>query len=112
MERNHYSRELKEKAVQMYLNGKSSIQIGKEFGLSSPDLVRKWVQFWRKENNVPATNYRRKDITEEIDSNMKLLNTIERIEYERDHLLQTLKLVCTGSIEGWEELITYLKNKN
>lgn len=112
MERNHYSRELKEKAVQMYLNGKSSIQIAKELGLSSPDLVRKWVQFWRKENNVPATNYRRKDITEEINSNMKLLNKIERIEYQRDNLLQTLKLVCTGSIEGWEELLSYLETKN
>ena len=77
MERNHYSRELKEKAVQMYLNGKSSGKIKKELNLPSADLVRKWVQFWRKENNVSPTNYRREDITENIDEKMKLLNTIE-----------------------------------
>ncbi|RPA66878.1 transposase [Cyclobacteriaceae bacterium YHN15] len=112
MERRYYSNELKDKAVQMYLDGKTSPQIAKEFDLPNPDMVRKWVQIWRKENSVPAENYRRSGIAVEVDEKMRLLNKIERVEHERDHLLMTLKLVCTGDIEGWEELLSFMKNKN
>lgn len=112
MERRHYSKELKDKAVKMFLEGISSHQIAKEFNLQSPDLVRKWVQFWRKENNVTVTNYRRSDIINDVDEKMSLLHKIDLIEKERDLAIQTLKLVCSGNIEGWEELLTYIKNKN
>lgn len=48
MERRYYSQEVKDKAVKMFLEGISSHQIAKEFNLQSPDIVRKWAQFWRK----------------------------------------------------------------
>lgn len=112
MERRHYERETKDKAIKMFLDGKSSHQIAKDLNLPSPDLIRKWVQFWRKENNVSATNYRRSNIAEEVDEKMRLLNKIEKIEQERDLVIQVLKLVCTGKINGWEGIFPYLKTKN
>lgn len=84
MERRTYSREVKDRAIKMFLEGISSYEIAEEFNLQSPDLVRKWVQFWRKENNVPATNYRQSDIIKKVDEKMKLNHTIDKVEHERD----------------------------
>lgn len=111
MERRYYSQEVKDKAVKMFLEGISSHQIAKEFNLQSPDIVRKWAQFWRKKNNVAADNYRRSNIMEDVDEKMKLLHSIDIAEQERDLAIQALKLVCTGKISGWEEMLTHLKNK-
>lgn len=48
---------------------------------------------------------------EDVDEKMKLLHSIDIAEQERDLAIQALKLVCTGKISGWEEMLTHLKNK-
>jgi transposase-like protein len=108
MTRVFYDQKVKDEAVQRYLNGESSGKIAKDMGINSPDLIRKWVQAWRKKHKLSAEDYRKPNIADDVDEIQRLRNIITRIKEERDILLKTLSLFIKGHIKDWEELLTRL----
>jgi len=108
MERIYYDQRVKDEAARRFVAGESSGKIAKDMGIHSPDLIRKWAQAWRKKHNLPAKDYRKPNIADDVDKIQKLLNLIHRIEEERDLVLKTLSLVITGEIKGWDELLSKL----
>jgi len=109
MERNHYDQKIKDEAIRRYLNSESSPKIAKDLGIDSPDLIRKWVQAFRKLHNLSTSEYRKPDIAEEISENFRLGNLIQRLEEERDLVLKILSLVMKGDIKSWNELLSRLR---
>lgn len=112
MARRHYSEEIKRIAIQRYLAGESSYVIAKDLELPYPDLVRKWVESWRKRNGISAENYREVGIGEKVDEMLKLQHIVQEREEERDLALKVLSLAMKGEISGWEELKGFLMNSN
>lgn len=105
----YYDQKIKDEAIRRFLNGESSGKIAKDMGINSPDLIRKWVQAWRKKYNLSAKEYRKPNIADEVDEIQRLRNLIIRIEEERDLVLKILSLVTKGEIDGWEELLSRLR---
>ena len=58
MGRIYYDQSIKDEAIRRYINGESSGKIAKDMKINSPDLIRKWVQAWRKKHNLPTDGYR------------------------------------------------------
>jgi transposase-like protein len=100
----YYDQKIKDEAIRRFLNGESSGKIAKDMGINSPDLIRKWVQAWRKKHNLSAKEYRKPNIADDVDEIQRLRNLIIRVEEERDLVLKFLTLVTKGEIEGWEKL--------
>lgn len=111
MERKHYERHVKDEAIRRFFTGESSGKIAREMGIHSSDLIRKWGQTKRKELNLPA-DYRESSFNEDEDEILRLRTVIARLEIERDTVLQTLTLVTSGKIEGWNGLKDYFIDLN
>lgn len=109
MARKYFDQKIKDEAIRRYLNGESSPKIAKDMGINSPDLIRKWVQDWRKKHNLSADEYRKPDIAEEVSENLRLGNKIQRLEEELHLVLKILSLVMKGDIYSWEELLAALR---
>lgn len=105
----YYDQKIKDEAIRRFLNGESSGKIAKDMGINSPDLIRKWVQAWRKKHNLSAKEYRKPNIADEVDEIQRLRNLIIRIEEERDLVLKIISLLTKGEIDGWEELLSRLR---
>ncbi|SFB55346.1 Transposase and inactivated derivatives [Algoriphagus aquimarinus] len=112
MGRIYYDQSVKDEAINRFLNGESSPKIALDMGINSPDLIRKWVQSWRKEHNISSKGYRKPNIADDVDEIQRLRSLNQRVEEERDLVLKTLSLVMTGEIKGWNELLSRLAPSN
>ena len=110
MGRIYYDQSIKDEAIRRYINGESSGKIAKDMGINSPDLIRKWVQVWRKKHNLPNDGYRESSIANNVDEIQRLRNIIMKIKEERNLVLKLLRLVIAGEIIGWEELLSRLRS--
>ncbi len=109
MERTHYEQHVKDEAVRRFINGESAGKIAKEMGIKSPDLIRKWVQTWRKKHNLSADEYRKPNIADDVDEIQRLRNENFRIEEKLHLVLKILSLVIKGDINSWNELLKALR---
>lgn len=109
MARRSYSEEIKEIAIQRYINGESSYLIAKDLGLPYPDLVRKWAETWRKKHGLSANDYRKENIGEEVDMNMKLRNQLQSLNEDIEALLKVIVLMAKEEIKDRMELLSQIK---
>lgn len=86
-----YSFEIKKEVVQRHLAGETAMDLAREFGLSSQQLVRGWSRKWRKDGDEalkpkskgrPKGSSAPKRLTEEE----KLRRQIARLEAENAYL--------------------------
>lgn len=109
MANRYYDPELKSIAIQRFVNGETSPAIAKDLEIKDPDLIRKWVQLWRKKHNLSATDYRKESIGEEIDEMIRLRNQIQRLEDDLDTALKALVLIARVKAEDRIEMLSQIK---
>lgn len=109
MARRFYSEEIKGIAIQRYLNGESSYVIAKDLKLPYPDLVRKWAEAWRKLHGLSADDYRKENIGDEVDMNMKLRNQLQGLTEDIEALLKVIVLMAKEEIKDSSELLSQIK---
>ncbi len=104
MERKYFDQKIKDEAIQRFIKGESAGKIAKDMGIHSPDLIRKWVQAWRKLYNLSPLEYRDSDIAGDLGEVVRLRNLNQSLNEKIDVLRKALTFVVTGEIKGWEEL--------
>ena len=96
-----YSFDIKKEVVQRYLAGETRMDLAREFGLSSDQLVKDWSRTWRKGGDDalkpkpkgrPKGSAAPKRLTEED----KLRRQIARLEAENAYLKKLLDLRNQG----------------
>jgi transposase-like protein len=109
MANRYYDPELKSIAIQRFVNGETSTALAKDLEIKDPDLIRKWVQLWRKKHNLPATDYRKESIGEDIDEILRLRNQIQRLEDDLETSLKALILIAKVKAEDRFEMLSQIK---
>ena len=96
-----YSFEIKKEVVERFIAGETKMNLAREFGLSSDQLVRGWVRAWRaggdealkpKPKGRPKGSSKPKALTEEE----KLRRKVERLEAENAYLKKLRDLRSQG----------------
>lgn len=109
MERQHYDDAFKNIAIQRYLNGESSFKIAKDLGIPSPDLIRKWVQAYRKKHGISNKNYRKSNHSGEIDLAAQQREVVKVSEGEGAKVLKHLELIALNEVTRWNNILTSIR---
>lgn len=111
MTRIFYDDEVKSEAISRFFRGESSEEIAITMNIHSGDLIRKWVQLYRKKHNLPA-DFRESDFDEEENEILLLRGEIISIKEQRDIAIKALCLVAKGKLKDWHQILNFLEKKN
>lgn len=94
-ERRSYDKAFKVMAVELFLNGKTSVEVGADLGIAS-DLVRRWA----RELNINETNSfpgnGKQNFTDEQKEIINLKKALKDAEIERDILKKAVSIFSRG----------------
>lgn len=94
-ERRHYDKAFKIMAVELFLNGKTSVEVGADLGIAS-DLVRRWARELKvgESNSFPGNG--KQNLTDEQKEIIELKKALKDAEIERDILKKAVSIFSKG----------------
>jgi transposase len=94
-ERRSYDKSFKLMAVELYGNGKTSVEVGDDLGIGA-DLVRRWSRELKKgkSNSFPGNG--KQLLTEEQKKIASLEKALKEAEIERDILKKAVSIFSRG----------------
>jgi transposase len=94
-QRRSYDKSFKMMAVELYDNGKTSIEVGKDLGISA-DLVRRWSKEFKKSKSGSFPGNGKQNLTEEQKKINLLEKALKEAEIERDILKKAVSIFSKG----------------
>lgn len=110
MSRIFYDDSTKSEAITRFMRGESSEEIAIKMNIHSGDLIRKWVQAFRKKHNLPA-DFRESDIDENVLQILQLQDENLTLKDQLEISLKALCLIARGGIKEWHELLEVLQSQ-
>jgi transposase len=99
-ERRSYDKAYKIMAVELFLSGKTSIEVGADLGIA-PDLVRRWAREVKvsESNSFPGNG--KQNLTDEQKQIFELKKALKDAEIERDILKKAVSIFSKGDSKYW-----------
>lgn len=94
-ERRSYDKSFKVMAVELYQNGKTSVEVGNDLGIGA-DLVRRWSGELTKSKSGSFPGNGKQLLTEEQKKIVSLEKALREAEIERDILKKAVRIFSRG----------------
>jgi transposase len=94
-ERKSYDKSFKMMAVELFQNGKSSVEVGKDLGIA-PDLIRRWGREFKVNEVKSFPGNGKQHHTEEQKEIIALRKALKDAEIERDILKKAVSIFSRG----------------
>lgn len=90
-----YDKAFKIMAVELYQNGKTSVEVGEDLGIA-PDLVRRWSKEIREGESKSFPGNGKQNLTDEQKEILALKKALKDAELERDILKKAVSIFSKG----------------
>jgi transposase len=94
-ERRSYDKSFKVMAVELYLNGKTSVAVGEDLGIGA-DLVRRWAREFKSSESKSFPGNGKQDLSQEQKKILSLEKALKEAEIEREILKKAVSIFSKG----------------